>query len=350
MNKTIVLTGGGTAGHVSPNINLSQELRKHFDRIVYIGSENGIEKKLITSQTNYEYKSIPVVKFVRKNLFKNITLPFKLSKSVNEAKAVLKQINPDIVFSKGGYVSLPVVIASHKLGIPVISHESDLTMGLANKIASKYSSVVCTNFEATAKNKKNFICTGTPIKLSNLTKQEAKSKLGIKSTKPVLLITGGSLGAKTINEVIFSLAPFLTKNYFVIHLVGKGNSNKNIKQKDYLQIEFSNDMSTIMRASDFAISRAGANTIMELLANKIPTIFIPLPKGVSRGDQIENAKYIKNQGTGIIIFQNSLSKEKLQNTLKILEIQAKNIDLAIKKQNYTDGTQKIIEQILSHRK
>lgn len=350
MSNTIVLTGGGTAGHVSPNINLSDELKKHFNRIVYIGTENGIEKRLISAQTDYEYKTISAVKFVRNKILKNIALPFKLAKSIHEAKVILKEIKPSIVFSKGGYVSLPVVIASHKLGIPVISHESDLTMGLANKIASKYSSVVCTNFEKTAKGKKNFICTGSPIKHSKLSKQEAKSKLGIESSKPVLLVTGGSLGAKSINEVIFSLAPILTKKYFIIHIVGKNNLNKKITLNDYMQIEFSNDMSTIFRATDYAISRAGANSIFELLSNEIPTIFIPLPKDVSRGDQIENAKQVEEQGLAIVLLQNSLNKEKLQNTLEILEKTAKNIVLSIKKQNYCDGSQKIIEQILAYKK
>lgn len=350
MNKTIVLTGGGTAGHVCPNINLGKDLQKYFDKIVYIGSANGIEKKLITSQTNYEYHSISTVKFARKNLLKNIALPIKLSKSIHEAKKILKEVKPSIVFSKGGYVSLPVVIAAHKLHIPVISHESDITMGLANKIASKYSNVVCTNFEITAKKNKKFICTGSPLPMSPLTKREAKQKLSIETTKPILLITGGSQGAKAINDIIHNSIDELTKNYFIIHLVGKGNFNDKIKANDYRQIEFSNDMWTIFRATDYAISRAGANSILELLANQIPTIFIPLPKGISRGDQVENSKYLEKQGVAKVIFQNELTQEKLQNTLKILEIQSKNIVLAIKKQNFEDGTHKIINLILKYKK
>lgn len=350
MNKTIVLTGGGTAGHVCPNINLSTELKKYFDKIVYIGTSNGIENKLIKTQTDYEYYSISAVKFTRKNLLKNISLPFKLSKSISEAKKILKKVNPSIIFSKGGYVSLPVVIASHKLKIPVISHESDISMGLANKVASKYSNLVCTNFEVTAKNNKKCIYTGSPLPISQLTKQEARIKLGIETTKPILLVTGGSQGAKAINDVIYKSLDQLTKNYYIIHLVGKGNYNKKIKSKDYKQIEFSNDIWTIFKASDFAISRAGANTISELLANKIPTIFIPLPKGISRGDQVDNSKYLEKLGVAKVIYQNELTPEKLQNTLKNLEIQSKNIISAIKKQNFTDGTYKIINLILKHKK
>lgn len=350
MNKTIVLTGGGTAGHVCPNINLSHELKKYFDKIVYIGTENGIEKKLITTQTDYEYHSISAVKLIRKNLLKNILLPIKLSKSINQATKILKQLKPAIVFSKGGYVSLPVVISAHKLHIPIISHESDITMGLANKIASKYSTVICTNFQITAKDNKKFIYTGSPLPLSPLTKQEAKEKLKIETNKPILLVTGGSLGAKPINDVIFKSINELTKKYFVIHLVGKGNLNKNIQSKDYKQIEFTNNIWTIFRATDFAISRAGANTIIELLANQIPTIFIPLPKGISRGDQVDNAKYLDKLGVAKIIFQNELTSKKLQNTLEILENQSKNIVSAIKQQNFEDETYKIINLILKHKK
>ena len=229
MNKKIVLTGGGTAGHVCPNINLSNALKKHFDKIIYIGSENGIEKKLITNQTDYEYHSIQPVKFVRKNLFKNFLLPFKLSKAINQSKEILKSIKPDIVFSKGGYVSLPVVIAAHKLKIPVVCHESDISVGLANRLASRYADKVCTNFQITAQTNKNkFICTGSPLPLSPLSKSQAKEKLKIKTDKPVLLVTGGSLGAKAINELIFKNINLLTKKYYVMHLVGKNNLNKKI--------------------------------------------------------------------------------------------------------------------------
>lgn len=348
--STIVLTGGGTAGHICPNINLNEALKKHFDKIVYIGT-NGIEKQLITSQTDYEFKEISAVKLNRSNLLKNLAIPFKLSKSISEARKILKEVKPSVVFSKGGYVGLPVVISAHKLKIPVICHESDITMGLANKISSKYAVKVCTNFKSTSETEnKKIVQTSSPLPLSKLSKEEVKKKLNISTNKPILLITGGSLGAKAINELIFQLAPILSKKYYIIHLVGKNNYNKKIICKDYKQIEFTKDMWTIYKASDYAISRAGANTILELLANKIPTIFIPLPKGVSRGDQIENAKYLEKNNLAKVILQNELNQEKLQNTLKILEKEAKNIVLAIKKQNFEDGTDKIINIILSNKK
>lgn len=349
---TIVLTGGGTAGHVCPNINLAKELNKHFEKIVYIGSEKGIEKNLISSQTNFEYKEIPVVKFERKNLFKNILLPFKLSKAINEAKKILKTENPSIVFSKGGYVSLPVVIASKKLKIPVICHESDISLGLANKVASKYATKICTNFEITArKNANKFIHTGSPLPVSNLTKSQAKEILKIKTQKPILLVTGGSQGAKAINDIIFKNIDVLSKKYYVLHLVGKNNTNKKLlKISDYKQIEFSNEMWTIFKVADYAISRAGANSCLELLSNQIPTILIPLPKGTSRGDQVENAEYLNSLGVAKLIYQNELTIQKLQNELDFIEKQSNNIKKQILLQSFTDGTQKIIDVILQNKK
>ncbi len=350
-SSTIVLTGGGTAGHVFPNINLSSELKKHFDKIVYIGSEDGIEKHLIKTRTDFDYRTIHPVKFVRKNLFKNFLLPFKLSKAVKESSKILKEVNPSIIFSKGGYVSLPVAISAKKLNIPVICHESDITLGLANKLASKYSIKVCTNFEITAKsNPKKFIYTGSPLPVSHLTKSQAKEKLKINTQKPILLVTGGSLGASTINDLIFKNIDELLKEFFVLHLVGQNKINKKLlNKKDYKQIEFSNDMWSIFKATDYAISRAGANTILELLSNKIPTIFIPLPKGISRGDQIDNAKYLDKLGVAKVIFQNELTFKKLQITLKNLKKDSQNIKNQINLCDFSDGTQKIIKIILDNK-
>lgn len=349
-NNCIILTGGGTAGHVTLNINIQNELKKHFDKIVYIGSFNGIEKELISKNANYIYEAITTVKFERRKILKNLAIPFKLNKGIKEAKKILKKYNPKIVFSKGGYVGLPVVIAAHKLKIPVICHESDISMGLANKLAKKYANKICTNFKITAENSgKKCIHTGMPLKDCKLSKEEAKQKLDIKTNKPVLLITGGSLGAKAINEFIFENINEISKDYYVLHLVGKNNLNKNINTIDYKQIEFSNDMNTIMRATDFAISRAGANTIFELLSNAILTVFIPLPKNASRGDQIDNVKFIQKQNLCASILQEDLTLEKLQNELHFLKDNANSIKKSIKNANFEDGTKNIINIILKEK-
>ncbi len=348
--STIILTGGGTAGHVTVNLNLKNELYKYFSKIIYIGSKTGIEKELVKNNTNFEYKEITTVKFDRKKIFSNFKIPFKLTKAIGEAKKIIKESNAKIVFSKGGYVGLPVVIAANKLKIPVICHESDITMGLANKLAKPFAKVVCTNFKNTAENYgKKCKHTGMPLNISTLSKEAAKQKLNINTTKPVLLIAGGSLGAKHINNFIFENISNLTKDYFVIHLVGKNNINKNIKNESYKQIEFSNDMPTIYKATDYAISRAGANTIVELLANNILTIFIPLPKSVSRGDQIENARFLEKNNLSITLYQENLSIEKLQNCLNFLKINSKNLKSAIKFANFKDGTKNIVDIILKEK-
>lgn len=349
-SKTIVLTGGGTAGHVMPNINLQTELKKYFDKIIYIGSKTGIEKELVTKQTDYIFEEIDTVKFDRKNPLKNLSIPFKLSRAKKQAEALLKKYKPSIVFSKGGYVGLPVIMSASKLKIPAICHESDMTLGLANRLAKKYANKICTNFKITAEqNGKKCIHTSMPLKLSKLSKEEAKQKLGINTQKPVLLVTGGSLGAKVINNFIFQNIETLTQKYYVLHLTGKHNSNKNIIHKDYKQIEFSSDMWTIFKASTYALSRAGANTIVELLSNNILTIFVPLPKSVSRGDQIENAKLLSNNGLCKMIMQEDLAIEKTQKMLNSLEKDSKNIQNNIKNANFEDGTKNIINIILKEK-
>ncbi len=351
MENCIVLTGGGTAGHVSVNIKLKDELKKHFNQIVYIGSKNGIENELIKRQTDYKFQQITTVKFERKKIFKNFLIPFKLKKGEAEAKKILKEVRPSVVFSKGGYVGLPVVIAAKKLNIPVVCHESDLSMGLANKLAKNYATKICTNFAETAKkNGKKCIHTGMPLKVSSLSKAEARKKLNIFTNKPILLVSGGSLGAAALNKFIYENITTLTQKFYVYHLVGKNNFNKNINVKDYKQVEFSNDMQTVMRASDFSISRAGANTIFELLSNEILTIFVPLPKSASRGDQIENAKYMQNLGVALSLSQSELEIKKVQNLLKNLEKNAQKFKNKIKNAKFEDGTQKIINAILSCKK
>ena len=350
MENCIILTGGGTAGHVSLNINLKNELYKHFKKVIYIGSKTGIEKTLIKQNTPYQYEEITTVKFVRNNVFKNLKIPFKLIQAIKEAKQLIKKYKPSVVFSKGGYVGLPVVIAAKKLKIPIVCHESDFSMGLANKTAKKYATKICTNFKITAdKNGKKCIHTGMPLPISSLSKNDAKCKLGIDTKKPVLLICGGSLGAVSINNFIFDNVKTLTKDYFVIHIVGKGNLNKTLTHNGYKQIEFTNDMWTIYKAADYAISRAGANSIFELLSNEILTIFIPLPKDISRGDQIENANYLESLGVSKTIFQSDLDIKKVQKILNFMKNNSKNIKNNIKIANFEDGTQKIMSIILQEK-
>lgn len=305
---------------------------------MYIGS-NGMEKNIIKKE-NIPYYEIDPVKLDRAHIFKNIKLPFKFIKSINDAKKILKEIKPDIVFSKGGYVALPVVIAAHKLKIPVVAHESDLSLGLANKISKHYAKAICTSFKKTAdKLGKKGYYTGSPV--------VSHSKPVLLSTsKPVLLITGGSLGAMPINKIVWQIANILAKDYYVIHQVGKNNINKDINVSGYHQIEFANNMDAIIRRADIVISRAGSNTIFELAKYNKPMLLIPLPKGASRGDQIENAKYFNSIGYAKILFQDELDAERLLLCINNLYKNKNEYIKTLKNAKLPDGTENIMQVIL----
>ncbi len=340
--KTIVLTGGGTAGHCTPHFALLEGLEKHFDKIYYIGSESGIEKNLV-AEKGIPYYEIPTVKLKRSLSFSNLKIPFVLANSVSSAKKILKELKPSVVFSKGGFVGLPVTIASKKLNIPVIIHESDLTLGLANKIATRFSSATLTTFEGTAKSIKNGRCVGSPIRkelfLGN--PEKALKKYGFSKEKPTLLITGGSTGAKYINDLTVKIAPELVKKFNVLHIVGKGNLT-NLCIKGYYQTEFT-DMKEAYAVTDICVSRAGSNTLFELLALKIPTLLIPLPKAQSRGDQIENAKHFYKKGLVNYIPQEKLSAKVFTQEIDKLYKERGLLLSKLKNSNITAGNDKIID-------
>ena len=308
--KNIVLTGGGTIGHTAPHFAIIPKL--NFDNVYYIGS-SGIEKDYVKSK-NIPYYEIEPIKLIRSFTLKNLKIPFKFLKSIKESEKILEKLKPSVVFSKGGYVGLPVTIASKRLNIPVIIHESDLTLGLANKIASKFSDYTLTTFDVTATSVKNGRYVGAIIReeLSKKSKFDAYNEYKIKPKKPVLLITGGSSGAKIINETVIKCLPYLTEKFFVFHIVGKGNLS-NIKMPNYFETEFT-DMALAYSITDVCISRAGSNTAFELMNLKIPTLFIPLSKG-SRGDQIENANYFKNLKLCEVLMQEDLSPTLLKNKI-----------------------------------
>lgn len=348
-NKTIILTGGGTAGHVTPNLNLIPDLKKYFDKIIYIGSKTGIEKSLI-SQTNIEYHEITTCKFVRKKIICNLLIPFKLIKGINEAKKILKENKANVIFSKGGFVSVPVVMAGKKLKIPIIAHESDKSPGLANKICAKKCKIVFTSFEDTASKIKNGQYSGPPLApIKNNNREQIKRALNLHNNKPVLLITGGSSGAVALNKAIEQILPELTKEYQVIHLVGKGN-NVNYENKEYHKYEYSNQMPQLMSITDYAITRGGSNTIFELANHRIPMIIVPLPKGNSRGDQEENAIYFEKKGLSLTLWQKNLSPTSIIQTLKDLQKMSKTIQKNQSNQINNEANNKIIKAILENAK
>lgn len=314
--RTIVLTGGGTAGHCIPNVALLPYLKNNFDRICYIGTKNGIEKTIV-EQEKIPYYGVTAAKLVRKFTVKNCVLPFRVYKGYRECKEILKELDPAIVFSKGGYAAFPVVLAAHRLNIPVIAHESDFSVGLANRMAARYTLLTLTSFPETALSLKNGRYVGSPVRKTLLTgeRERALARCGFSGDKPVLSVIGGSQGSTAVNAALRAALPKLLTQFDILHLTGKGNANAQLSSEHYCQIEFTNDMADVFAITDVAVSRAGANTIAELLALKIPAVLIPLPKGNSRGDQVENAKYYAQKGLVTLLPQENLTPESLESAV-----------------------------------
>ncbi len=314
MSKKIVFTGGGTAGHVTPNIALFPKLNELGYEIFYMGSYDGIEKKLI-EDFNIPYYGIATGKFRRYFDPKNFSDPFRVLKGMREAKKILKQIAPDVLFSKGGFVSVPVVRAAASLGIPCIVHESDMTPGLANKLCIPVAKKVCCNFPETFKllPTSKAVLTGSPIRkeLAAGNKEAGYRLCGFTPAKPVIMVIGGSLGSAAINQAVRDVLPELLKDFQVVHLCGKEKmDNLLLTTEGYKQFEYiKSELKDIFAIADIVISRAGANAISELLALKKPNILIPLPAANSRGDQIMNAKSFESQGFSIVIDEDDLTNK-----------------------------------------
>lgn len=348
--KKLLLTGGGTAGHVTPNIAMLPLLREQGYDISYIGSYNGIEKKLITEQ-NVPYYGISTGKLRRYFDLKNLTDPFRVIKGCFEARKLIRTIKPDVVFSKGGFVSVPVVLAAHREHIPVIIHESDMTPGLANKICIPYANKVCCNFPETVSMIPNGkgILTGTPIRaeLSQGDRQNGLDLCHFTSNKPVIMVIGGSLGAQHVNEAIRAILPSLLERFQVVHLCGKGKVDESFySTTGYYQFDYiDKELKDLFAAADIVVSRAGANAIFELLSLNKPNLLIPLPAGASRGDQILNAQSFKKQGFSMVLPEEELTNESLYLAIcNLYEHRAEYID-CMKKSSGNDSIKQIVALI-----
>ena len=345
------MTGGGTAGHVTPNVALMPALKEAGYDIHYIGSYTGIEKELIEAQ-HIPYTGIASGKLRRYFDLKNISDPFRVLKGYAQAIGFMHKIKPDIVFSKGGFVSVPVVLAAKTCGIPAIIHESDITPGLANKIAIKGAKKVCCNFPETLKYlpADKAVLTGSPIRreLFSGNKENAYKLCGFPTEKkPVLLIIGGSLGSRAINEAVRKVLSELLKDFHIIHLCGKGNLDESLNGTvGYAQFEYaSTELTDMLALADIAISRAGANSICELLALHKPNILIPLSAAASRGDQILNAKSFEKQGFSYVIQEEDVTDERLLSAVKeVYENRQTYID-AMEGSGQMDSIQTIMELI-----
>lgn len=318
--KRIIFTGGGTAGHVIVNLALIPYFHQQGWKIDYIGSKDGIEKELISGLPYVTYHAISTGKLRRYISVENIKDPFKVLKGTFDAWKIIGKVKPQVIFSKGGFVSVPVVVAARMRRIPTIIHESDITPGLANKLASKFAKKIITTFPETAHMlpEKKAIHVGAVVRDELFTGNRERAYTWTKLTpsKPVILIMGGSSGSQKMNEMVRENLHTLLEQYQIIHICGAGNIDEEWKMKGYRQYEYiQEELKDIFAISDYVISRAGANAIFEFLALQIPMLLIPLPLSVSRGDQIENAKSFVESGYAKMINEEDITQASLKTAI-----------------------------------
>lgn len=348
--KRIILTGGGSAGHVTPNLALIPELRREGWDISYIGTADGIERELITP-TGIQYYSIAAGKLRRYRDIKNLTDPFRVLKGIGQAFAIIKRLRPSVIFSKGGFVAVPVVVGAWLNRVPVVAHESDLTPGLANRLSFTFVTKICATFPETIKYlpKKKGVLTGSPIRPELLrgNAQGGLREAGFAGSKPVLLVIGGSLGATHINEVLREALPDLLDEFDIIHICGKGKIEQSLIDKSgYRQYEYVRaELADLLAAADLVVSRAGANFLFELLALKKPMLLIPLPKGSSRGDQILNAESFQKQGFSMVLADETLTAASLTEAVAELHGRRATFISAMEAYPLRDGVSAVMQQI-----
>lgn len=321
--KRILFTGGGTAGHVIVNLALIPYFQKEGWKIDYIGSKQGIERDLIKEIPNITYYPISTGKLRRYFSLENLKDPFKVLKGTIDAWNVIRKTKPNVIFSKGGFVSVPVVVAARFRRVPTIIHESDLTPGLANKLATPFAKKVLTTFPETVKYlpEKKTVYVGAVIReeLFQGNKSRGYQLTNLTSEKPIILIMGGSIGSRKINEIIRENLDAFLQKYQIIHICGRNNVDSSFEQKGYVQFEYINeDLKNLFAITDFVISRAGANAIFEFLALDLPMLLIPLSLAASRGDQIDNAKSFQKNGFAHVLPEEELTTDRfLQEVIKL---------------------------------
>jgi UDP-N-acetylglucosamine--N-acetylmuramyl-(pentapeptide) pyrophosphoryl-undecaprenol N-acetylglucosamine transferase len=334
--KKIILTGGGSAGHVTPNLALISKLKAQDWDIQYIGSKNGIEKELI-EKTDIPYHPISSGKLRRYFDLKNFRDPFKVAAGIGQAAKIIRKEKPDVVFSKGGFVSVPVVVGAWLNNVPVYIHESDYTPGLANKLALRFATKIFVTFDETLSflPKHMAVHSGSPIREDILSGDRDKGLkfLNFSYQKPIITIMGGSLGSKKLNEIIRKSLPNLLQRYQIVHLCGKGNIDENVNQEGYRQFEYINEeLPHILAATNLVVSRAGSNAIFEFLSLRKPMLLIPLSKQASRGDQIINANSFQSKGFADVLEEEELTTTTLVNAVN--ELYANRVNYIDKMHEY----------------
>lgn len=338
--KKIILTGGGTAGHVTPLLALLPELKRRFGEIHFFGRSEGIEREL-TEGTDVIYHAVDCPRLTRGKLLANFTVPFKLAGAVRKAKKLIAEIEPNVIFSKGGYVALPAAIASGD--VPLVLHESDTSLGLANKLSAKKADAVCSSFPLPPFKGKEITQTGSPLRRSIYTgdREAALRECGFGGRKKILLVMGGSLGAAAINKAVDANLGRLLQRYDVVHIRGRNDPAE--KRSGYYPVGFTHEMPKWLAAADFALTRGGGNSLFELGALRIPMLVVPLPKGASRGDQVKNAEFFAKRGLALTLDQSELS-ERLIPALAELEKSAPKLIAACSAFTF-DGTKEIVNVI-----
>ncbi|KFN11261.1 undecaprenyldiphospho-muramoylpentapeptide beta-N-acetylglucosaminyltransferase [Paenibacillus macerans] len=321
--KRIMFTGGGSAGHVSVNLALIPYFIKEGWSVDYVGSHRGIERELVTKIEGINYFAISTGKLRRYLDINNIKDSYKVIKGVLDAYLLIKRRKPEILFSKGGFVSVPVVLGAWLNKVPIVIHESDITPGLANKISFPFAKVVCTTFphlkELKNSHKVEFIGPVIREEILNGNAERGRKFCGFDKSKPIVLVIGGSLGSRTINQTTRLALHRLLERFRVIHICGKGQIDTMFSSPFYRQYEYlSKELPDIIAMSDIIVSRAGANSIFEFLYHCKPMLLIPLTKAQSRGDQILNARYFQASGYCEILYEEQLSEKSLfENVMKL---------------------------------
>lgn len=353
--KKIVMTGGGTGGHVTPNLALIPRLQADGWEVHYIGGANSAEQELISRVPGVTFYTVAVGKLRRYFDLKNFSDPFRVIKGVAQATAIIRRIQPNVVFSKGGFVSVPVVYGAKLNGVPVVTHESDLTPGLANKLCLPVAKVQCCTFpEAVKYSKGKGLYTGTPIRPEVLrgSREAGLKRFGFNANLPVLMVVGGSSGAQAINECVRAALPKLTQSFQVLHLCGKGNADPGLADvKNYAQCEYLNEeMADAYACADVVVSRAGSNSLCELLALRKPALLIPYPSSASRGDQILNAKSFESRGLSRVLDQAEMTPDTLTAAIAGLYHDRGALYDAMAAEGAVNGVDAVLEQIYKYAK
>lgn len=350
MAKKIVLTGGGTLGHVTPHLALIPHLLRAGYEIHYIGTENGMEAPKMRSVQGVIYHAVKSGKLRRYHSWQNFTDPFRVVAGAFQSARLMGRIRPDVVFSKGGFVAVPVVFGAWLHRVPVLCHESDLTPGLANRLCRPFAKRFATTFPecAQALGKKAEM-TGTPLRpeLFQGSRDAGLRMFGFAGQKPVLLMMGGSSGAQSVNKALRGALPMLTETFDIAHICGKGNLEPSLEgTPGYCQIEFLDaELPDALAAADLVLSRAGANALGEFQHLGRPMLLVPYPKGAGRGDQILNAASMKSRGLCHVLPQEEMNPETLAKALQETWADREQLEKALKEAPPADGTARILELI-----